>query len=132
MAKLPKKEEELNAHHTDAYRLPDGVTLNVCTCVLAFGFDLARRVNVYALMIVCVLDTTSSRLTNGFNPNRSAPSGSARPRSSSGRSSSGARKRVRTATVVYTYTITAHSSLVSFAYPAHTYMYKHKWTDKRT
>lgn len=29
MAKLPKKEEELNAHHTEAYHLPDGVTLHV-------------------------------------------------------------------------------------------------------
>lgn len=44
VAKLPKKEEELNAHHTEAYHLPDGVTLHVrcAVCWLPFLFAHTR------------------------------------------------------------------------------------------
>lgn len=50
MAKLPKKEEELNAHHTEAYHLPDGVTLHV-RCAVGFHFICTHS---------CLMSSTSS------------------------------------------------------------------------
>ena len=101
MARSPKKEEE-HPPPPEAYRLPDGVTLNV----------RPRPSVLFIHHIYMTFPCVSPNLLCAPSAllRRSAPSGSVRPRSSSGRSSSGARRRVRASH--------QHSSLAAMAWIA--------------